>query len=111
MLLVHNDYDFFLSKNFGIDSADKVNTEIGAYLSIHYNTQFTKTVKLISRLDLFSNYKRKPGNVDVLFNNLLTFNISKNFAGSILLDIIYDDDIKRRTQVQEILGIGVKFNL
>ena len=105
------DPDFFLSKKFGIDSARKVNTEMGAYLSIHYNTQFTKTVKLISRLDLFSNYKRKPGNVDVLFNNLLTFNISKNFAGSILLDIIYDDDIKRRTQVQEILGIGVKFNL
>ena len=102
---------FFRSNKFGIDSARKVNTEIGAYLSLHFNTSFSKTVKYIGRFDIFSNYKRNPQNIDVLMNNLLTFAISKNFAGSVLFDIIYDDDIKQRIQIQEILGIGLKFNL
>jgi hypothetical protein len=44
-------------------------------------------------------------------NNLLTVNISNFFAVNILLDIIYDDDIKRRTQAQEIFGLGLKLKL
>ena len=105
------DADFYQVKKFGVDSASKINTEFGAYLSVHYNKQFSKTVRYIGRLDLFSNYLRNPQNVDILFNNLFTFNISKYFAGSVLLDIIYDDDTKAKTQVQEIFGLGFKINL
>ncbi len=103
--------DFYSKKLFGVDSAHKVYTEVGAYLSFHYNRVFSKTVKYIGRLDLITNYKRNPQNVDVLWNNLFTFAISKNFAGTFLLDILYDDDVKRRTQIQEITGIGLKFSL
>ncbi len=105
------DPDFRLLNKFGVDSAHKVNTELGAYLSTHYNTRFSKTLSYIGRLDLFCNYKRNPQNVDVLFNNLLTFAIARNFAGSVLIDVIYDDDIRRRTQIQELMGLGIKFNL
>jgi hypothetical protein len=103
--------DFYNRKMFGVDSARKVYTEVGADLSFHFNYMLTKTTKYIGRLDLITNYKRNPQNVDVLWNNLLTFAISKNFAGSFLLDILYDDDVKRRTQIQEITGIGLKFTL
>ncbi len=105
------DPDFRMLSKFGVDSAQKVNTEVGAYLSTHYNTKFSKTLSYIGRLDLFCNYKRNPQNVDVLFNNLLTFAIAKNFAGTVLIDVIYDDDIRRRTQIQELMGLGIKFNL
>jgi hypothetical protein len=105
------DPDFRMLNKFGVDSGHKVNTEVGAYLSTHYNTKFSKSVSYIGRLDLFSNYKRNPQNVDVLFNNLVTFAIAKNFAGTILVDVMYDDDIRRRTQVQELMGLGIKFNL
>ena len=103
--------DFFNRKLFGVDSAQKVYREVGAYISFHYNQAVTSTIKYIGRLDLITNYRRNPQNVDVLWNNLLSFTISKNFAGSFLLDILYDDDVKRRTQVQEITGIGLKFTL
>jgi len=105
------DNEFHNQSKFGVDSADKINTEIGAYLSSHYNLKISKTTNYIGRLDLFSNYKRKPGNIDVLMNNLLTVNVSKIFAVSILVDIIYDDDFKGRPQVQEIFGMGLKVNL
>jgi hypothetical protein len=105
------DNDFYFQKKFGVDSAQKVNTEFGAYITTHYNVKISKTVRYIGRLDLYSNYLHKPENVDVLMNNLLTINISNVFAANILLDIIYDDDIKRRTQIQEIFGLGLKLKL
>jgi hypothetical protein len=105
------DNDFYFQKKFGVDSAQKVNTEFGAYITTHYNVKISKTARYIGRLDLYSNYLHKPENVDVLMNNLLTINISNVFAANILLDIIYDDDIKRRTQIQEIFGLGLKLKL
>lgn len=105
------DRDFYKSYKFGVDSFHKVYTEIGAYLSIHYNNKISKTVNVISRFDLFSNYKRKPENVDLLMNNVFTFSIAKNFVGTFLLDILYDDDVKRRTQIQEVMGLGLRLTL
>ena len=105
------DDDFLDQKKFGVDSSHRVNTEFGAYITAHCNIKMSKTTKYIGRADLYSNYLHKPGNVDVLMNNLFTINISSVFAANILLDIVYDDDIKRRTQVQEIFGLGLKLKL
>jgi hypothetical protein len=105
------DHDFLDKSKFGVDSAHKVYTEIGPYFSVHITKKIGKNVNYTGRLDLFSNYKRKPQNVDVLFNNLLSVAFSRIFAATVLLDIIYDDDIRRRTQIQEIFGMGLKFNL
>ncbi len=105
------DVDFYKFNKFGVDSFQKVYTEMGAYLSIHYNAKISKTVKLISRFDLISNYKRNPANIDLLMNNVITFGIAKNFVGSFLLDILYDDDVKRRTQIQQVMGLGLRLTL
>lgn len=102
---------FYRSSKFGVDSLKKVFNEIGPYLSIHYNVNFSKTSSLISRVDLFTNYKKNPQNVDVLLNNVLTVDISKVFAATFLFDLLYDHDIKARTQVQEVTGIGLKLKL
>ena len=110
-LVTKIDDEFYNELKFGVDSAQKINTEFGAYITTHYNVKISKTTRYIGRFDLYSNYLRKPGNVDVLMNNLFTINISNLFAANILLDIIYDDDIKRRTQVQEIFGLGLKLKL
>ncbi|HUR66514.1 MAG TPA: DUF3078 domain-containing protein [Chitinophagaceae bacterium] len=105
------DDEFYNRKVFGVDSFHRVYTEVGAFLSVHYNNKISKTTGLISRLDLFSNYKRNPKNVDVLLNNVLTFAITKYFAGSLLFDLVYDDDVKKRTQLQEIIGLGLRLRL
>lgn len=102
------DKDFYHKNLFGVDSFHRVYTEIGAYLSFHYNNKISKTTSLISRLDLFSNYRRNPQNVDLLFNNVLIFNIGKSFVGTFLLDIVYDHNVKSRTQIQQIMGLGLR---
>jgi hypothetical protein len=47
----------------------------------------------------------------MLMNNVATFGISKWFAATFMLDLLYDYDTKARLQVQQITGIGLKLNL
>jgi len=105
------DEDFFNVAKFGVDSAKKSNKEFGAYVTVTYKADISKWATYTGRLDLFSNYKRNPENVDFLMNNLLTMKFNKIFAANLSLDLIYDDDVIKRLQVKEILGIGITVKL
>ena len=102
---------FYDQDKFGVDSAYKVVTEYGPYVSVHFNKRFSKKLNYIGRLDLFSNFRHDPQNIDLLNNNLFTYNLEKKFSLSFILDILYDHDIRQRMQLQEIFGIGLRFPL
>ena len=102
-----HDPDLFHVPKFGVDSAQKVNTEFGAFVTAKFSASFTKWATYHSRIDLFSNYKTNPENIDVLMNNLLTMRFTKIFATNFSFDLIYDDDVKKRLQIKEVLGIGL----
>ena len=105
------DPDFYNVAKFGVDSAKKSNQEFGAYVSVTYKADFSKWASYAGRIDLFSNYKRNPENVDLLMNNLLTMKFNNIFATNLSLDLIYDDDVKQRLQVKEVLGVGLTMKL
>jgi len=109
--VLKNNPDFFNMMKFGVDSARKVNTEFGAFFTAKTKLKLSKWATYNCRLDLFSNYKRKPQNVDLLMNNLLSMKFTKTFGTNISLDLIYDDDVRRRLQVKEILGIGLTLKI
>jgi hypothetical protein len=109
--VLKRDKDFYNMAKFGVDSAKKVNTEIGAFVTAKYKAAITKWATYTGRLDLFSNYRRNPQNIDVLMNNLLTMNFTKNFATNLSVDLLYDDDVLKKLQLKEILGIGLTMKL
>jgi hypothetical protein len=99
---------------YGVPLGKTVNNEIGAYLSANYLKDFIKNVTYKGKLDLFSNYKHRPENIDVYMTNLLSANIFKGLSFNLGLDLIYDDDVRifgpnkdgARTQFREYIGIG-----
>jgi hypothetical protein len=115
-VIVHNDSLASVGA-FGVDSGKNVKLEIGAYASISYNTKIGANSQFTTRLDLFSNYRHNPQNVDIYFTNLLAVKITKVLAMTFSLNIIYDDDIKTvkddgtaggpAAQIQEVMGIGL----
>jgi len=109
--ILKRDADFYTISKFGVAAYKKSNSEIGAFLSAKYSTALSKWATYTSRLDLFSNYKHNPQNVDLLMNNLLTMKFSKSFSTNLSLDLLYDDDVIKRLQLKEILGIGLTLNL
>jgi hypothetical protein len=104
---------------YGVTPGKKTNLEFGAFVSINYLKEFNKVLAYKGRLDLFSNYRHNPQNVDLYMTNTLNARISKILSATWGLDLIYDDDAKlfgknRRSaalQVRSLVGIGllVKF--
>jgi len=102
---------------FGVDSGKNVKLEIGAYASIGYTTKLGANSQYTSRLDLFSNYRHDPQNIDIYWTNLLAVKITKILAMTFTLNIVYDNDVKTvkgdgtaagpAAQIQEVMGIGI----
>jgi hypothetical protein len=92
---------------FGIPYNKTHRFELGAYFSGRYLVEVNKTLLYRSRLDLYTNYlaknktdsqgfvvkKDNPGNIDVLWDNFLSYKVSKYLSVNIAATFIYDNDI------------------
>lgn len=58
-----------------------------------------------SRLDLFSNYKSKPQNVDIYWTNIVASKVNRFLSANITLDLLYDDDAIGRLQIHQLLRV------
>jgi Protein of unknown function (DUF3078) len=99
---------------YGVPLGKTVVNQIGAYISANYLKEIVKNVTYKGKLDLFSNYKKDPENINVYMTNFFSANVFKGIAFTIGLDIIYDDNTRifgvnkdaARTQLREYIGIG-----
>lgn len=95
---------------FGVPYGKTFRFELGAYLSMRLKKDFSKHFSYRTRLNLYSNYlakdiykdgvlvrKDNPGNVDILWDNYLTFTFAKYFALNIGITALYDNDIPYKT--------------
>jgi hypothetical protein len=109
--ILKRDKDFYVLDKFGVPPNHKSHTELGSFATAKYNKKVNAWAHYTGRLDLFSNYKRNPENVDLFFTNLVTMKFNKWLATNINVDVVYDDDVIKKTQLKEILGIGLTVNL
>jgi hypothetical protein len=102
---------------YGVKPGENSLFEIGAFANLNFMKEIAPNITLKSRLDLFSNYKNKPENVDLFMTNLLTVKLSKLFNITWGVDMIYDDDARLfgpngnspSLQFKSLIGIGVQF--
>jgi len=100
---------------YGVDPGKHSMNELGAFGTITFKSNFTKTVTYNARLDLFSNYEHNPENVDLYMTNLFAAKISRMFSVTWNVDMIYDDDVRifgpyhnsPRLQLKSVVGIGI----
>ena len=101
--------------SYGVEPGQNSNTEIGAFLSVNYLKEFNKVVTYKGRLDLFSNYKHNPQNIDLYFTNVLNVKLSKILSLTWSVDMIYDDDVRlfgengngAALQLKSLIGVGL----
>jgi len=99
---------------YGVDTGHHSINEVGAFASLNYFAPITKNVQYKGRLDLFSNYRKNPANVDFFFTNMVSFKINRLLSATYNLDMIYDDDVRMfgpnkngaRLQLKSLIGIG-----
>lgn len=101
---------------YGVKPGSKSIGQFGAFGTFTVEKNFNKKVLYKARIDLFSNYQRKPQNIDLFITNVLTTKIGKNLALSWNVDLIYDDDVRlfgpKKTspglQAKSIIGFGLQ---
>lgn len=100
---------------FGVTPGKHLFSEFGANLRMEARYEFLKNMTIFSRLSLYSNYLKKPQNVDVNWDVQLNMAINKWFTALVTTSMIYDDDTKilqkdgskgAHLQFKEALGIG-----
>ena len=113
-VIVNND---LLAPLYGLDSGKNVKNELGAFLSANYSAKIGSKFTYNTKLDLFSNYKKNPQNVDIYWTNVLAASITKHINFSFNLDMIYDDDTQNvnpakgpAPQWLQLMGIGIAYN-
>jgi hypothetical protein len=92
---------------FGVEYNETTRFELGAYFSGRYQTEISKKLLFKTRLDLYANYlakdkkdstgmvvkKDNPGNIDILWDNFLSYKMSKHLSLTLAATFIYDNDI------------------
>ena len=99
---------------YGVEPGMHSINAFGALSSINYSRDVAKNIVYRGRLDLFSNYRNNPLNIDLFMTNNFTFIINKYLSANYNLDLIYDDDVRifgpnnnrPGLQVKSIIGIG-----
>ena len=114
--------DDTLSKQgaFGVEKGKKIRGEFGPYVRADLNKDLAKNINLSSSLELFTDYLKSFGNIDVNWNVLFTLKVNKWLATIINCQVIYDDDVMiqtnapepangPRTQFKETIGVGLSY--
>ncbi len=76
-----------------ITPGKRIRYEAGGRVIVKFKKDLMKNVNLDTYLDLFSNYAHNPGNIDVVFNTLLTLKVNKYISASVIVQMLYDDDV------------------
>jgi hypothetical protein len=105
--------------DYGVKPGHTHINQNGAFATLGYQKSFNKYFAYKARLDLFSNYKKNPQNIDVFVTNTLSAKIAKILAFSWNVDMIYDDDVRifgkndtsPALQFKSIFGIGLQMKI
>ncbi|MGL2992448.1 DUF3078 domain-containing protein [Flavobacterium sp. TSSA_36] len=100
----------------------KTKTELGLLLQYQIKKEIFKNIILDNRLVLYSDYLNHFGNVDIDWNIQLELVVNKYVKANIGTQIIYDDDIKNKKeidgvqitegpkmQLKQVLGVGLAY--
>ncbi len=91
---------------FGVDSGKTQKYEFGSYFTGRYMVELSKVMSFNTRLDLYSNYLAKdtrdangnlvksdnPGNIQVFWDNLLTWKATKWLGLTVGFTVAYNND-------------------
>jgi len=76
-----------------ITPGEHLRNEMGAYVRVNHNQKFLgEKLNWTNKLELFSNYLDNPQNMDINFESIAAYKVTKNIGISLSLQLIYDDN-------------------
>lgn len=112
------------SGSFGVERGKHLRSEIGGFIRMLYRKDLVENVSFDLKIDLFSNYLKKPDNIDVNWEMRLSLKAYRMLNASLSTHLIYDDDVVLeidsdndgiidhrgpRIQFKELFSLGLTF--
>lgn len=110
---------------FGVDEGENVFLELGFLITNTWEKEIVKNVLMNHRLNLYTDYIRSFGNIDVDWEMNFNLKVNEFINANIGTHIIFDDDIKfdevvaddgtivdpgiARIQFKQLLGVGILY--
>jgi hypothetical protein len=87
---------------YEVEYGKTVKTDMGCYASVIYVKNFLKLFSFNSKLEMFSNYKDKPQNIDMDWENKLGIKLTSYLTAEFYVRMVYKD----KSRFPELLADG-----
>ncbi len=91
------------------NDGDNTVFEFGAYVGARYKFKIMEGITYDNRIGIFSNYLKQPFNMDIAYWGLLDLKVNKFISAQVTLNLLYDEDQIKKTQIKQTLGIGLSY--
>ncbi len=106
---ITNDFPVPYADDPDTPEIEKVKIEPGISSVTNFKTKFQENILFSSKLDIFSDLEAFD-RIDILWENNLTFKISKLFNVNFNVDLLYDKDVSDTRQLKQVLAIGITYS-
>ncbi len=83
--------------------------EFGAFLGARYKFNLMENISYDNRLGIYANYLKNPLNMDLAYQGVLDLKVNKWISAQATINLFYDEDQIKRTQLKETLGVGLSY--
>lgn len=115
-LTMVNDQHLSDTGAFGVTPGKRFRGEFGGYVRVMYSTTLfsDKSVSVLTKMDVFSNYLKEPAAIDVSWETIVGFKINRFMSATLTTHVLYDKDIdiaidKNSDGIPESIGPKVQF--
>ena len=108
IIIVHPHFTEF-GTSFGVEQGKSNRFEFGAAVNGYYKFKLMENVTFENILNLYSNYRDNPKNIDVDYTLNIVMKVNKYLSTNFAFQTIYDDNAFSGFQTRQIIGLGVNY--
>lgn len=98
--------------NYGLkNDGDTSLFQFGFLGTAEYKFQIMDNISLLNRASVFSNYLDHPERLVLSYGGVLNMKVNKYISTQVTLDLLYDHNQIKKTQLKQTLGIGLAYNI
>lgn len=106
------DKDLQWAGNFGLkNDGDTSLFQFGFLGTAMYKVQLMENISLVNTASVFSNYLDHPERLVLSYSGILNMKINKYISSVVTLDLLYDHNMIKKTQLRQTLGVGFAYNI
>lgn len=104
--------DLQYAGNYGLkNDGDAMLFQFGFLGTAQYKLKLMENISLQNNASVFSNYLDHPERLVLSYSGILNLKVNKYISTNVTLDLLYDHNQIKKTQLKQTLGIGFAYNI